>query len=146
VPGRQGAAEDGHGNEVTGALLLAVAALIVAPLVGYVTATRKLSGKINTSEASKLWDESSKIRDDYRDQIAESNKRTVALEGRVATLEHDNNELARENIDLVTKVRAYEAIIAELRARLEHLEQENTDLRELVTALQVRLGQEKEKP
>lgn len=84
--------------------LVALAAVVVAPLVGYVTATRKLSGKIATSEAGQLWEESKAIRDDYRDRLVLTDTRTAALEARVAALEKLNNELMRENADLRERV------------------------------------------
>ena len=116
-------------------LLLAVGALVLAPLLGYHTAGRKLSGKIGTSEANDLWTESAKIRDDYRQQMQVANQRVVALEARVAEVERDNNALARENLELraqvgdgLARLEACQAIvdrqqelIAELRARVAEL-------------------------
>lgn len=81
-------------------LVLAVAALVVAPLVGYITASRKLSGKIGTSDAARLWEASETMRKEYRDDLAAANKRVVALEERVANLEAINNGLVRENLAL----------------------------------------------
>lgn len=127
----------------TAAVIVAVVAAVAAPLVAYITASRKLSGKIGTSEASSLWEESAKIRDDYARRLAASDERQAALEGRVALLERDNNSLTRENAGLGTKILAYEQIIKDLNARLGKVEDENTDLRDLVAALQQRLGKEK---
>lgn len=74
-------------------ILVAVLAIVAGPLVAYVTANRRLSGKIATSEAADLWAESSSIRDDYRARIS-------TLEARVETLEQKNTELERANDEL----------------------------------------------
>lgn len=77
----------------TATLLVAVAAVVVAPLVGYLAASRKLSGKIGTSDAGRLWDASEAMRNEYRTDLAAANIRIAALEEKVA-------ELARENASL----------------------------------------------
>jgi chromosome segregation ATPase len=107
-------------------LVVALVAAIVGPLVAYVTASRKLSGKIDTSDADKLWAESASIRDDYRGQLQERDKRIAALEKRVTALEQDNNNLIRENLNQAsrisaqaTKIEAYERRIEDLLQRLE---------------------------
>jgi predicted RNase H-like nuclease (RuvC/YqgF family) len=109
---------------VTGStgLLLAAIVAIVGPLAGYLGASRKLSGKIGTSEASQLWAESASIRHEYREQLQTSATRTTALEERVANLERRNNELARENFELTKKVSEYETTIRDLRAQVATLE------------------------
>ena len=123
--------------------LIGLIAVVIAPLLGYVAANRRLSGKIGTSEATDLWAESSAIRADYREQIASSTRRTYSLEERVANLEKLNNELSRENMGLSEKSRTYEAVVDELRKRIAVLETQNADLRKLVAALQESLGREK---
>ena len=72
---------------------MALVAAVVGPLVAYLGASRKLSGKIGTSEAADLWAESSRIRDDYRSRITE-------LAARIAALEATNDALVSENRDL----------------------------------------------
>lgn len=90
----------------TATLILAVAALgtAVGTLVRYLTASRKLSGKIGTSDATELWAASKEMRNEYRDDLASANKRLAALEGRLATVEADNHELANENLLLKRQV------------------------------------------
>lgn len=128
---------------MTGSAILAtIAVALVAALGTYLAAARRLSGKIGTSEAGELWAESKAIRDDYARRQAAADVRAADLEKRVAQLERDNNALSRENIDLVRKIVEYEAVIADLRGRLDALERENKDLRDLVTAFQERLGKD----
>jgi chromosome segregation ATPase len=103
------------------ALVVALVVATVGPLIAYLGASRKLSGKIGTSEASDLWAESSRIRDDYRERLDKSNVRQAELEARVAKCEGENNSLMRDNIAL--------------RARVETLERENANLRSHVEKL-----------
>lgn len=121
---------------MTAALLLAVAAVVGAPLIGYVTASRRLSGKIGTTDADALWAASESMRKDYREQLDFSNKRVVALEERVGVVERDNNGLVRENIELSAKVREYEATIAAMQVRLDEQAATIETLRKLVITLQ----------
>jgi uncharacterized protein YceH (UPF0502 family) len=70
------------------AALIAAAAAILGPLVAYVVAARRFSGKIETTEAAELWAESRSIRDWSQARIRE-------LEARIETLEDDNTDLRR---------------------------------------------------
>jgi peptidoglycan hydrolase CwlO-like protein len=106
------------------ATYIALAAILVAPLIGYLTATRRLSGKIGTSDAQELWSESRSIRDDYRTQITRANARTEQLEARVDALERLNAELSSKNAGLNRQVNFYESHVKELQARIDAQEAE----------------------
>lgn len=121
---------------VSAATLVALVVAVVGPLVAYITASRKLSGRIGTSEAGQLWAESKEIRDDYRDRLTATDIRQASLEARVSLLEGLNNELSRENIRLSTQASTYEVTIADLRKRLEALERENAHLRDQIAELE----------
>jgi predicted RNase H-like nuclease (RuvC/YqgF family) len=112
-------------------LLVAIAAVVVAPLVGYLAASRKLSGKIGTSDADALWNESKEIRADYRLQLDEANRRLVKCEGRIAQVEGLNSDLIRENLALQRRIDVLERENAELRGQvkqlLEQLHEERAD-------------------
>lgn len=75
------------------ALLLAAVAALLGPLVAYVTASRKLSGKIGTSDASRLWEASEKMRDDCYERLAIADARISELYARLGTLESENHAL-----------------------------------------------------
>jgi hypothetical protein len=105
-------------------LIAAVIAATVGPLLAYIAATRKLSGKIATSEAADLWAESGKIREDYRNRLGHADLRAAALEERVARLEHRNSELARENFDQARRIDTLERENAALKAQIARLETE----------------------
>lgn len=102
-------------------VFLAVAAVVLAPLVGYLAASRRLSGKIGTSDADALWDESKSIREDYRAQLNNANQRVLALEARVARCEATNTEVVRENIALQRRIDVLERENADLRGEIERL-------------------------
>ncbi|HMS83607.1 MAG TPA: hypothetical protein PKD12_08155 [Nitrospira sp.] len=114
---------------------IAVLALIVGPLGAYIGVSRRLSGKIGTSEAADLWAESKSLREDASAKLARCDERVVGLEVRVRDLEKDNTTLSRENLDLMRKVNADETDIQTLRARVELLERENEELHALVNTL-----------
>jgi len=72
-----------------------LAVALIAPVGAYLVAARKMSGRIASSEASQLWDESRSIRDDYRGRLQEANARIAELEGQVAVLQRDLREAER---------------------------------------------------
>jgi chromosome segregation ATPase len=109
------------------ALLVAAVAAVVGPLVAYITASRKLSGKIGTSDADALWSESKSIREDYRDQLGGANRRLVRCEERIAQVEGLNSDLVRENLAL--------------RQRIDTLEHENAELKQQIAELLTELHQ-----
>lgn len=111
----------------TAALIVAVAAVLVGPLVGYLTASRKLSGKIGTSDATELWAASKEMRHEYRDDLASANKRLAALEGRLATVEQDNHVLANENLLLKRQVDLLRHEKEDLQRKVTELERELHD-------------------
>jgi chromosome segregation ATPase len=105
----------------------AVAGLLgaaIAALGAYITASRRLSGRVAQSEASSLWEESASIRHDYREQINADRERISRLEDRVGKAEARNTELGRENVELARQLAAAEQTIAELRADLAHAREE----------------------
>lgn len=118
-------------DPVAGAIIGAV----VASLGTYIAAARRLSGKIDTSEAQSLWAESASIRDDYRNRIAHAEERQAALEKRVADLEKANTDLRNENLGLRERNLECERSIATLEERCSHLSEENSKLRRTIQRL-----------
>jgi uncharacterized protein YceH (UPF0502 family) len=86
------------------AAVIAAAAAILGPLVAYVVAARRFSGKIETTEASELWAESRSIRD-------WSQKRIQELEARIRTLEADGAELRRRLDAANRRLEVFEAAV-----------------------------------
>lgn len=102
-------------------LFAAIVVALFGPVATYVVAVRKLSGKVGTSEASQLWEESRSIRNDYRAQIEHLNDTVKQCEGRISTLEHRNDDLLRENGRLTQKVEELKRIILSLETTILEL-------------------------
>lgn len=101
-------------------LVPVIAGLIIAiigPLGAYIVAARRFSGKIGTSDAAQLWEESRAIREWSKTRIAE-------LEGRVTTLEGQGSSLKQEKDELKVEVRGLTQTIVELRAEIVGLTDE----------------------
>lgn len=69
----------------------------LGPLVTWWITKRKSSGRINTTEANDLWEESSKIRDELRNDLKDAR---LELE----TVRADNSRLKLENFSLQNEV------------------------------------------
>lgn len=119
---------------MSAALIPALGAIIVA-LISVLVTNRRLSGKVATSDASSLWEESAAMRKEYRDQINDDRIRIASLEQRISEAERINNALTRENNRLSAQNATYEITIKSLRDRVELLEHENKDLRKKIKEL-----------
>jgi len=106
----------------------ALIAAIVSPLITYIAANRKLSGKISTSEAESLWAESASIREDYRTRLDQANKRITDLEMRFTESDQRGNELERQNIELISE-------LSRKDRTLESVREENVELLKQVSML-----------
>lgn len=120
--------------------VLAVIAL-VGPLLAYLGAARKLSGKIATSEASDLWEESRAIRQDYQRRIEALTSSLEVCETRIDQLEERNQALYLENGNLKRMIEGHEATIKELREEMHQLRDENTLLKKENAALRKRVDE-----
>jgi cell division protein FtsB len=108
---------------------IAIVAALVGPLLAYVAAARRLSGRIGTSEAGDLWEESRSIRQDYQRRIEELNRVVGDCAKRIDSLEERNAALFRENENLKYAVATHERTIKKLTA-------ENVALRKRVKELE----------
>lgn len=84
--------------------VIGVFCALLAPLLTYIVAARRLSGRIKDSEATELWKESSSIREWSAARIKELDEHVDKLEARVNELEGSNSELAEENRALLREV------------------------------------------
>jgi predicted nuclease with TOPRIM domain len=113
-----------------------IGALIVA-MGAYFATVRRLSGRIETSEADSLWKESASIREDYRDRLSSADQRQARLEERVANLEKRNAELAEENVRLLREQVA-------LQRRHTDMQDELADCRRELDTLKAKQGGRRE--
>ena len=115
------------------AVIVALIGILVAPLVTYIIATRRLSGKIRTSEAADLWAESAAMRHDYQTENERLRGRVTDLEGRAAIIEAINNDLTRD-------LRLSQDEIKRLDTEISALKKENNELKKENKVLLVRIG------
>lgn len=103
--------------------VIAAVVALGAPVIGYFVAKRRLSGRIETSEAGTLWNEASAMRRDLLEQLRtqrEQHERQMAElrdEFEEFRRQHEHcevriSELKRENVQLKMRV-------AELEARVK---------------------------
>lgn len=121
------------------ALIAALVTAVGAPLAAYLAALRRLSGKVGTSDAAQLWEESRAIRDWATKRIEELNTLVERLERKVSDLEGGNNALARENGHLTTMLEEHERTIGSLRQQVSRLSSDNARLHKENTALLARV-------
>jgi len=115
-----------------GAFVIAIAGSAITAYV----AVRRASGRVGTSEAADLWEESRSIRQDYASRIKELNETVSRCEERLETqaariddLEQKNEKLYLENGNLRRMIEEHERTIAELRTQLHDVSEENKRLR-----------------
>lgn len=107
----------------------AVVIALVAALGSFLAVARRLSGKIATSEATSLWEESSKLRQEYKDEIRQLRGDLHDCVLRVGHLEEKNRSLSRENADLRRTIEEHEETIRTLRAEVARLTADNVEMR-----------------
>lgn len=70
--------------------IVSLVGVLGGSLGGFLIAYRKLSGRIGTSEASKLWDEATAMRAEYREQAERMQQIIDRLRERIVALEAEN--------------------------------------------------------
>lgn len=114
--------------------IVAIIAALLGPLLTYLVAARKLSGRIKDSDATELWAESKSIREWSTERAKELHKEIEHLELRLDELEKANYKLMEEN-------RKYAREIYQLRARIQHLQDERTSMANLLANEQAEVKQ-----
>lgn len=107
----------------------AIVIAILAPLFTYLGIARKASGRIATTEASKLWDEAGSLRAVYRDEIARLSESIKAIEARLDAVELENTALRKKNRELEREIKV-------LHAENELLKVENQELKVRIAELE----------
>lgn len=110
-----------------------VAVAIVGPLGTYLIAARKLSGKIGSSDASELWQESRSMRAWSTDQI-------TTLTARIAKVEQQNADLSSSNTNLVQQIRDLSELLGAARKEIVDLTKELRSANERVAQLEQEAG------
>jgi regulator of replication initiation timing len=81
-------------NDPTWILVIGV---VFGPLLTYIIAARRLSGKIKNTDATELWAESRSIREWSTERVEKLTEDIEELRHRMAELEHVNGQLADDN-------------------------------------------------
>lgn len=106
-------------------IIAALATALFGPVIAYLAAARRLSGRIDTSEAAQLWQEASNLRSEYKREIEELRGLVGKLRDRVLDLETKNEQLALENGELKLELIKVQKENRRLKARIEELEEIN---------------------
>jgi hypothetical protein len=80
---------------MSNAPLLAFIGVVAGALGAYLAAARRLSGKVRTSDAAQLWEESRAIRTELENRNRYLVKRLDALETKYDELRQENAKLLR---------------------------------------------------
>ena len=106
-------------------VLLSIIGGAFAAAIGYLTIVRKLSGRIQTTEAAQLWAEADKMRQEYREEIARMQGVIDRYEVRLKEIDGRNKGLADDNYKMTQTIATHERTIAELREQVNELSLEN---------------------
>jgi chromosome segregation ATPase len=90
-----------------------IMAAALGALGSYLAVARKLSGKINTSDATELWNESRSIREWSAERIATLTAEVSELEQRVEVVEGHNLALVNDKAKLLDQI---QGLMKELEA------------------------------
>lgn len=121
--------------------VLAIAALLVGALATYLGVVRRLSGRIKTTDASKLWDEATAMRREYREEIERMQKVINSLTTRLDEVEVVNGDLHLKNGELKKKLETQEREIEALKIQVGDLESHNQDLTKENRVLKARVSE-----
>lgn len=107
-------------------IIIPIIGVIVAPILTYIVAVRKTSGRVDTTEAATLWAEAEKMREIYRQEGIELRAQIRSLEDRLDKA-RDESEAARQESKAARQesqtARAESETLREALAKL----QKNTD-------------------
>ena len=117
-------------------IIIALVAAVFAAIGAYLVAARQFSGKIETSDAKELWQESRSIREWSTQRIGTLNENVERLEKRVGALEGSNELLAAENRKLIAEVAGLNETIKELRDEIVALVEQLQASRKKVAKLE----------
>lgn len=114
--------------------LIAIVVALIGPLLTYLVAARKLSGRIKDSDATELWAESRSIREWSTARVKELDDHIDKLEERLLKVETANIALAEENRGLLRE-------IYDLRTKIHELQGQNSTLTNLLEREQAQVAQ-----
>ncbi len=99
-------------------ILIPLLGVILAPLLTYLVARRRSSGKVDTTEAATLWVEAGKMREEYRTEAESCRVEAEQLRVEQALLREEMAAMRQEAIVLRAEATAWHAEAVELRKLL----------------------------
>lgn len=109
------------------ATVLPIIGVVAAPLLSYLVAKRKSSGRIETTDAERLWTEAESLRRAYKDERFEDRVELQAMRAELASL---RAELAVARAELAAALPELAAARAEANALRIEVDQLRTALTE----------------
>jgi chromosome segregation ATPase len=100
-------------------VLIAIAGFagaIVSAIVAIYVAKRQHSGRIETTEAEKLWDEGAAMRKELRDEVLFVRAENLSLRTQQQSMQYELGELKQKTITLEAEISALKAALAILKA------------------------------
>ncbi len=82
------------------AVFASLAGVVIAPLLTYVVAARKQSGRVATTEAETLWLEAEKMRESYKQEAVRLREEVIALRAETVALRVETVTLRNETLAL----------------------------------------------
>lgn len=106
---------------MTESLVIALIVAAIGPLLSYLAAARKLSGRIRDTDATELWAESRSIREWSTARVKDLQDHIEELEERMSELEGTNLKLANEHRIALKEIGRLRSLNEELDAELSQL-------------------------
>lgn len=113
--------EPAHTGGTTSAMpwiIAAAVAVCVGLGSGYFVSHRVNSGKVSTSDATTLWDESTKIRQELRGEVDTLRSTVDHLRGRVDELSNQNERIREQHAECQRNEAELRAMVESLQARM----------------------------
>lgn len=99
-------------------IVAAVVAVAVGLGSGYFVSHRVNSGKVSTTDATTLWDESTKIRQELRTEVEQSRGEVAHLRGRVDELSVQIERVREKHVECQRSEAELRAMVESLQARM----------------------------
>lgn len=107
--------------------LLVLAGVVVSSYVTWVVAKRNASGTVATSEAAQLWEESNKLRTEYKERAEKLERQLEEVNAKLDTMTVELQKLRGTNDIMVKKIDELKTIIKKLRDENDRLLQLKKD-------------------
>lgn len=98
-----------------------IGAAAITAIVSFLIARRTSSGRISTTEAATLWQESQTMRHELRDEVAKWQAKAETLEAKIDTLEQENTQLRLDALQCKQEAHRLSDELAEVQRQLAQM-------------------------